>query len=70
MSVNFVRPNASVGFTEGMDGWDAHYFVEYSCPTCNKNISEGVVACTKCGTFFDWSKHAKIVVSRSVEWVP
>lgn len=39
------------------------------CTDCfNKSIREKDIACTECGTFFDWSKRASIKVIRTIEW--
>ena len=34
--VDKVRPLASVGWSEGNDGKDAHETIELSCPKCKK----------------------------------
>lgn len=63
-----VRPKATVEFSYGVDGRDCHYYISYKCPNCNKGIIMNDIACTECGTFFDWSKRARIKVVRTVEW--
>ena len=48
------------------------YYIVYSCPTCNRRIGTtygSPVACTRCGTFFDWSsKEPQIETRREVVW--
>ena len=68
--VEKIRPNATIEFSHGMDGKDAHYYIAYRCPNCHKRIGEGDIACEECGSFFDWSMTARMVVKREVEWVP
>lgn len=67
--VDKVRPIASVGWSEGNDGKDAHETIELSCPKCKKlfaivgtrykdirtaySLAE---CCKECGVIFDWSK--------------
>ena len=63
-----VRPKAEAKYSFGNDGKDDHYYVSYSCPTCNKKIGENEIACDRCGTFFDWSKKAYLIVHYDVEW--
>lgn len=63
-----IRPDASAEFTYGIDGRDSHFFISFKCPKCGKSIREKDIACTECGTFFDWSKKARIKIVRTVEW--
>ena len=63
-----IRPIAQAEFSDGIDGKDAHYYISYKCPTCYKDIRKDDVACTCCGTFFDWSKKARLKVHYIVEW--
>ena len=63
-----IRPNATAEYDYGVDGRDCHYYISYKCPSCNKNIQEKDIACTECGTFFDWSKRASIKTIRTVVW--
>lgn len=67
--VDKVRPLASVGWSEGNDGKDAHETIELRCPKCKKlfaivgtrykdirtayNLAD---CCKECGVIFDWSK--------------
>lgn len=67
-AMNEARPDASVELDYGNDGRDCRYYIAYKCPKCGKSTYEGVVACDRCGTFFDWSKKASIKVIRKVEW--
>ena len=66
--VEKVRARVTLEWSDGNDGRDGHYFVKYWCSQCNKSIKEDDIACDVCGTFFDWSKKAKIVVHRDIEW--
>lgn len=66
--VTKIRPNAKIEWNDGNDGRDGRYDVFYYCSGCGRRISECLVACDQCGTFFDWSKRAEIRVTRSVEW--
>jgi hypothetical protein len=71
MSVEKIRPNAEVAWTEGNDGRDAHYYIEYRCPKCNRRIGYYMssTACDKCGTFYDWgNREPRIEITRHVEW--
>ena len=63
-----VRPKAEATYSFGTDGRDEHYYISYSCPTCNRLIRENEIACDRCGTFFDWSKKAHLIVHYDVEW--
>lgn len=63
-----IRPNATVEYDNGSDGRDWRYIITYKCPKCNKRIKEKDIACTECGTFFDWSKRARIQIVREVVW--
>lgn len=68
MSVNKIRPNATIKYNYGTDGRDGYDYISYSCPVCTKNIKKKDIACTECGTFFDWTKTAKIKTVQTVEW--
>ena len=69
-----IRPNARVECNNGgCDGREAvYYYIGYNCPTCGRSIGTtygSPVACTRCGTFFDWSgKEPKIETRREVVW--
>lgn len=63
-----IRPNATAAYDYGEDGRDPHYHILYNCPNCNKRIREKDIACDKCGTFFDWSRKARIKIVHSVVW--
>lgn len=67
-NINKIRPEATVKFNYGTDGRDFCYYISFRCPKCNKFIREKDIACTECGTFFDWSKQARIEVVRTVVW--
>lgn len=67
--MNKIRPNASIYLDFGEDGRDCHRRISFKCPNCNKRIREKDIACTECGTAFDWSKKARIKVVRTVEWI-
>lgn len=68
VGIKKVRPHATVEFSNGIDGRDSFYYVHYTCPTCGKSIRENDIACDVCGTFFDWSKKAKIELVRTIVW--
>lgn len=51
--VEKIRAKASIEWSDGNDGRDGRYYVEYRCPGCNRKIPEGRMACDECGTFFD-----------------
>lgn len=71
--VDKVRPIASVGWSEGMDGKDAHETIELSCPKCKKlfaivgtrykdirtayNLAE---CCKECGQHLIGQKHLEL----------
>lgn len=79
--VDKVRPIASVGWSEGMDGKDAHETIELKCPKCKKlfaivgtrykdirtayNLEE---YCRECGAIFDWSKAPRVKTNTFIEW--
>ena len=71
MGIEKIRPYTSVEHSEGIDGKDAYYYIEYRCPKC-KNIIFGYrssTACSSCGTFYDWGeKEPSIVITRVVKW--
>ena len=71
MGVEKIRPIANVEYTEGIDGRDAHYYIEYKCPKCGRVIwgYKSKTACDQCGTFYDWGKREpSIEIKRSVRW--
>ena len=66
-----VQPIAKPYVDYGMDGRaGATYCIQYYCPNpiCKKEIHEKDIACTNCGTFFDWSKKAYAKVVLVAEW--
>ena len=63
-----IRPNANIKWSEGNDGRDGHYYIEYTCAGCGRIIRGFDTACDRCGTFHDWSQKAEIVVKREVAW--
>lgn len=64
-----MRADASVGYSEGNDGRDCFYYVEYKCPVCHKTLNHTNNSfCEQCGVLFDWSKKAHIKITRSIEW--
>ena len=63
-----VRPEARVYYNIGNDGKDGYFAVQYECSKCGKPLWEDSVSCPNCGTHFDWSKKAYIVVKREIEW--
>ena len=67
-NIEKIRPRAFIQFSEGNDGRDSHYYIEYRCAGCNRCIRKGDIACDQCGTFHDWSKTASIVIRREIEW--
>ncbi len=64
-----VRPLAEVKFSEGNDGRDWHYYIEYSCPSCKSRVHEYQSVCHKCESKLDWTKVAKIKMVPTIEWV-
>lgn len=68
MAVRKIRPDAEVYWDNGADGRDGAYRIKYTCPVCGKKIYRDDIACDECGTFFDWSMKAEIVVTRSIVW--
>lgn len=66
--VEKIKPRADIGFSQGNDGRDAHYYIKYSCPSCFKSIRQYDIACDECGTFFDWSQRATIETTQSIVW--
>lgn len=60
--VEKIRPAAVP--VKGYTWWD----VSYKCPKCGKGISEHEKACDNCGTFFDWTKTAKVRLVPEVYW--
>ena len=66
--VEKIKPNATIKYSVGDDGWDEYYDVGYSCPQCGKNLMRDEIACVNCGAFFDWSKKAHIEVRREIVW--
>lgn len=66
-----LRPEASIYYNRGNDGRDGYFDIEYECPKCGKRLIEFPAfpaVCSNCGTYFDWSKKAHIVVKREIEW--
>lgn len=66
-----IRPQISAEYTDGIDGRDAHWYVEYSCPKCGRVIRwyKSDTACDKCGTFYDWGEHPpKLITTVRAEW--
>lgn len=66
--VEKIRPNASIQFSDGNDGRDYFYYIQYNCSKCGKRIKENDIACDTCGTFFNWEKKAKIEIVKTVKW--
>ena len=67
--VDKVRPDATNYWNNGNDGRDGYWDIKYSCPKCCKTLRENDMACDTCGTFFDWSKKARVKVIYDIEWV-
>ena len=67
-SITKVRPSVEKRYSQGNDGRDAHWVVDYLCPTCKKSINKGDIACDRCGTFFDWEKTAHIRMIPEIVW--
>ena len=66
-----IRPKASIEWSFGNDGRDAHYYIEYKCPKCNRLIRYygSDTACDKYGTFYDWGNNPpSIEIERSIKW--
>ena len=63
-----VMPNAKAMYSDGIDGRDAHWYIDYSCSRCGKDIRKGDIACDKCGTFFDWQKTVHIRMNPEIVW--
>ena len=68
--VEKIRPNAIIVTESNDDGWRTWKAVEYHCPTCNHKIRGYMkeTACDQCGTFYDWSKEAKIETIYQIKW--
>lgn len=69
--VEKIRPSASIEWSDGNDGRDGRYYIEYRCPKCNRRIRwyESDTACDQCGTFYDWGRREpRIEITRSVQW--
>lgn len=64
------RPKAKIAKKYNADGRGSWYEIDYFCPTCGQMIREFNCenACDNCGTFYDWSKEAKIHIERSIIW--
>ena len=62
-----VRPLAEIKFSEGNDGRDWCYYIEYSCPSCKSRVHEYQSECPKCESKLDWSKVAKIKMVPTIE---
>ena len=70
-TIKKVKPTASIEYSYGNDGRDAHHYIAYRCPTCGISIPwyKYATACDKCGTFYDWGKkEPTIEITRSVKW--
>ena len=63
-----LRPEASIYYNRGNYGWNGYFDIDYECPKCGKRLIEFPAVCSNCGTHFDWSKKAQIVVKREIEW--
>ena len=66
-----IRPVATVKWSDGNDGRDGRYYIEYRCPKCGKLIHgyHRDTACDECGTFYDWgNREPSIKVIREVDW--
>lgn len=66
-----IRPVATVKWSDGNDGWDGSYYIEYRCPKCGRLIYgyRRDTACDECGTFYDWGeREPSIKVIREVDW--
>jgi len=68
MTITKIRPNAILNQSWGTDGRDSYYYISYTCPKCNKHIKEYDIACTECGTFFDWTSEARIDYTPHIKW--
>lgn len=71
MSIEKIRPDTSIKWSDGNDGRDGRYYIEYRCPTCSRRIGYYMseTACGECGTFYDWgSREPRIEITRHVEW--
>ena len=64
-----VRPDAQIGYSDGIDGRNPHYYVSYYCPNCRKYLNENDIACDQCGTFFDWTMRARVRLEPVLDWV-
>lgn len=53
---NTIRANASIKWTDGNDGRDGRYYIQYSCPKCGKTFYNEEMGCKNCNIFFDWTK--------------
>ena len=66
------RPRAEPYFSHGIDGWDSHWTIKFTCPTCGRWIFRGYkseTACDQCGTFYDWGdREPRIEITRTVDW--
>ena len=70
-SIEKIRPKASVQWSDGNDGRDGRYYIEYRCPVCGRRIFYygRDNACDQCGTFYDWGKREPVIeITRSVKW--
>lgn len=55
-----IRPSVEARYSCGIDGRDAGWVIDYSCPNCGKPIRKRDITCDRCGAFFDWEKTAHI----------
>lgn len=67
-AIKKVKPSAKVRYSSGIDGRESKWYIDYSCSNCGKQILEGDIACDRCGTFFDWSKKARIRMNPDIVW--
>ena len=61
------KPGVITRWACGVDGRDGHYYISYVCPFCNNAIQEDTKFCS-CGTVFEWSKKAKIIIRPDIVW--
>lgn len=68
MQIEKIPVMAKAVWDDGIDGRDAHYDVQYSCPKCGKIIGYRDIACDECGTFFKWNGRARIEMKPTIVW--
>lgn len=66
--VEKIRPAAVPVQRSDEDGHHIWWGVSYKCPKCGNGISEHEKACDNCGTFFDWTKTARVRLVPEVYW--